>query len=437
MSAKSQIATLLGKELTRLLFNPIVVITLVTFLLALCLATVRSVDAYNWNLDQYNSITGPQPEGEVSNFGTNVMVAPRPNHILARGVSDIMSRPVGVMRQIRASFNMKYSVGQERRQTELIYSLVPDVDPMMAMRYLLAVLALLFAFDQVCAERQRGTLQQSLANPVRRRTLLTAKILAGLLALAVVVAMAALLVFATLWAMETSIPTAELWRTGAIFVAAFLYGASFLAIGILVSASVRTAGVSILVCLALWCLLVIVAPGAISQLAGALSPTPPAHSIYMTKLSIERNMRGSEVQEGTLEYLREFNREKLDAISREDENFHNLVMRQEALAQGMGLISPAIAFESVATAFAGTGVAEEHEMLRQLYRHFRALAEEDAFEAELAQRTEPDELPEFDYRPLPPEALVRGSLAQWGALVIITVILFGLAYWRFNRYDVR
>jgi ABC-type transport system involved in multi-copper enzyme maturation permease subunit len=321
----------------------------------------------------------------------------------------------------------------------------------MVMRYLLALLAILFSFDQVCGERQEGTLQQTLSNPVRRRTLLTAKLFAGLFTLAAIVVMSALIIYVILWVMDISIPAGDLWRTAGIFLAAFLYSACFLGIGTLVSAVVRTSGVSILICLAAWCLLVIVAPGVITQLAEALSPVPPAHQIYQEKLSIERSRRGSEVMvEGTpLDEIRDFNRKKLEKIGAVEEDFHNLVLRQERLAQTLGLISPAVVFESVATGFAGTGIAEEHEMLNQLYRHFAAVAEKDDYEQELARRaqetdpkkkreeSEKDELPVFRYRPLAAAALFTATMVQWAALLIVTIALFGLAYLLFNRYDVR
>lgn len=452
MRDKAPLSTLLAKEYQRLMFSPIVLTTVAIFLVALALATVHSVNTYKWNLHQYNSIAESSSESITAFLGVNAIAPPQPNHVLARGVSDILSRPISIMRQIRASFNMKYSVGLERRQKDLIYSLIPEVDPLMVMRYLLAVLALIFTFDQICGERQQGTLQQSLSNPVWRRQILSAKIISGLIAMLAVITLAALVVLSVIWAMDVSMPHEDLWRTALIFLAAYLYGAAFLAIGTLISASVRTAGVSILVCLAVWCILVIVAPGITTQLAEVISPAPPANQIYMDKLSLEREIGGgSEVlQQGdrTLEQwfadLEEFNKEKLTGIRNKDRDFHNKVRQQELVAQMAGLVSPAVNFESVATTFAGTGIDEEHEMLDQLYRYFGAVAEKDDFEWELLNRArdnkpdpEKDKLPVFKYEPLPPQHLLRSTATQWAALIITTLVLFGIAYWRFNSYDVR
>jgi len=437
MRSGRQFSALLAKEIRRLLFNPLVLSITAVMLVVVVLATIRSTGAYKWNLEQYSALLAPQEESQVANLGANAAAEPRPLHILARGVSEIMSRPVGAMRQLEAGFNIKYSVGLERRQRELIYALVPDVDPMMVLRLLLSILALLFAYNQVCEERQVGTLRQMLANPLARRKILTAKIVAGLVTLAFVVALSFLVMMVTLWAMDVSVPTGDFWRLGVMMSATWILGAAFLAVGFVISASVATSGVSILICLAVWSLLVIVAPGLTAQIAEALSPAMPAQQAYMEKLAIERNMKGGEVQRGSAERLRELNRRAFEAISSVDQDFLNQVRSQESLAQMLGLISPATAYESIVTTYAGTGIAEEHELLRQLNAHFRMISDYDDIEPVLMRRTTPDRLPEFSYMPLSAGALINASVIQWGALAIMTLLLFGIAYYLFNRYDVR
>ena len=437
MRSGVQFTALLSKEFRRLIFNPLVLAITAVMLIVVVLATIRSTDAYKWNLEQYHALLAPQEESPMANLSAGAAAEPRPLHILARGVSDIMTRPVWAMRQLEAGFNIKFTVGLERRQRELIYALVPDVDPMMVLRFLLSILALLFAYNQVCGERQVGTLRQMLANPLGRRGILTAKIISGLVMLAFVVALTFLVLMVTIWAMDVSVPTGEFWRLGIMMLATWIYGAAFLAIGLVISAAVATGGVSILICLAIWSLLVIVAPGLTAQVAEALSPAPPAQQAYMEKLSIERNLKGGEVQRGSAERLRELNRRAFEAISSVDRDFLNQVRQQESLAQLIGLISPATAFESLVTTYAGTGITEEHELLRQLNIHFRMISDYDDIEPVLMQRTTPDDLPEFVYRPLSARALINASMIQWGALVIMTLVLFGIAYYFFIRYDVR
>lgn len=437
MKSRIQLPSILAKEIHRLLFNPLVITIALVLILGIALSTIRSVDSYRWKLKEFEAVSAPIAEGPTANCYVSVAAEPKPLHILARGVSDIMVRPVLVMRQLEASLNMKYSIGQDRRQVELLHSIVPDIDPLMVLQYLFAILALIFSFDSICGERQSGTLKLALANSVPRRTLLTGKIVAGCLSLAAILAIAMLLFLAILWAVDIEIPGGQLWRLAAVFFAAYVYGIAFLAVGTLVSTSTRSAGISILVCLAVWCLLVIVAPGLIAQLSEAFSPIPPTQQVYTQKLAIERELKGGEVHWIEAETLKKMNKDALRAVSSVDQDFLNQVRGQESLARVIGLISPALAFDSIATTYAGTGIDEEHELIRQLYIFFRRLTEYDDIERTLMTRTKPDKLPEFRYIPLAADSLITGTLAQWAALLITILALFALAYWRLERYDVR
>ena len=430
-------AMVVGKELHRMLFNPLVIAAVVLLLLVTALATLISTDTYIWGVRQYEEVVTPREESPTANLGATVAVRPSPLHIIARGTGDTLSRPVNAMRQLEAAFNIKYSVGQERRQQELVYSLVDDVDTSFVLRMLLPVLALLMSYSVVCGERQEGTLRQVLSNPVSRRSLLTGKIIAGAMTLLVVVAMIFLVTLLVIWSKDIQFTADEGLRLLLIAVAVYLYALTFLLIGILVSASVSNQDLSILVCLAIWCLLVIVAPGASAGIAELLSPAPPTHLVYTEKLALERSIRGGDAMEGSAENMREVNERTLGMLSGIDSEFFNAVSRQEALARNIGLVSPSLNLDAIAMAYAGSSIEEEHEMMRQLRRHFREVSRYDDLESELFQRTKPDELPPFEYQPLGQGALVARTILHWGAMAVTMLLLLAASYLRFNRYDVR
>ena len=438
---KSQVrglmAMVVGKELHRMLFNPLVVAAVVLLLLVTALATLISTDTYIWGVRQYEEVITPREESPTANLGATVAVRPSPLHIIARGTGDTLSRPVNAMRQLEAAFNIKYSVGQERRQQELVYSLVDDVDTSFVLRMLLPLLALLLSYSVVCGERQEGTLRQVLSNPVSRRSLLTGKIIAGAMTLLVVVAMIFLVTLLVIWSKDIQLAADEGLRLLVIAIAVYFYALTFLLIGILVSASVSNQDLSILVCLAIWCLLVIVAPGASAGIAELLSPAPPTHLVYTEKLALERSIRGGDAMEGSAENMRKVNERTLGMLNGIDSDFFNAVSRQEALARNIGLVSPALNLDAIAMAYAGSSIEEEHEMMRQLRRHFREVSRYDDLEAVLFQRTKPDELPPFEYQPLGQSALVARTVLHWGAMAVTILLLLAASYLRFNRYDVR
>ena len=59
----------------------------------------------------------------------------------------------------------------------------PAPDLLFLTRILLSLLAVLFAFDAVCGEREEGTLKQALAGPVPRHLWLLGKWIGGMLTL--------------------------------------------------------------------------------------------------------------------------------------------------------------------------------------------------------------------------------------------------------------
>lgn len=431
------IKTLMGLELRRMLFNTLILAASLVLLVSVLLATVQSADAYLWNLRQYDEIKAPREHSPTINLSVIAIARPLPLHIIARGTGDIMERPVAAMRQLEAAFNIKFNVGQERRQKELIYSLVDSVDLLFVVRLLLPILAMLLSYNFICGERQQRTLTQILSNPVMRRTILTAKLLAGAVTLLMIVTIAGLVVLVTLWLMSIQLPNADLWRLGVIIVAVYFYALFFLILGAFVSTLVRGTEISILICLALWCLFVLVSPGAAASLAEALSPVPPAHQIYAQKLSIERNMRGGDAMEGTKESMREINTRVLERIGSVDTDFFNAVGRQQSIARSIGLLSPALCFDHIVTTFASGSIEEEHELLRQMRAYFRRVAQFDDVEQDLFARTTPDDLPEFEYIPIPAGTLISSTILQWGALLLFAIILLLLSYLQFNRYDVR
>lgn len=431
------LSTLMGLELRQMLFNPLILAASLVLIISMLLSTIQSADAYLWNLRQYEEIKAPRENSPTANLSVVAIARPLPLHIIARGTGDIMARPVSAMRQLEASFNIKYNVGQERRQKELIFSLVDNVDPLFVIRLLLPILAMLLSYDFICGERQRRTLTQILSNPVMRRTMMTAKMLSGAITLLLVVVITSLVVLITLWLMGIQLPDADFWRLGVIVGAVYLYALFFLILGAFVSALTRSTDISILVCLALWCLFVLVSPGAVASIAEALSPVPPAHQIYAEKLGIERNMRGGDALEGSKESMREINKQALERISGVDADFFNSVSSQQSLAQSIGLLSPSLSFDHIVTTFAAGSIEEEHELLRQMRAYFRKVAQFDDVERDLFTRTKPDELPVFEYKPLTAGRLISLTIGQWAAIFLFALVLLLLSYLQFNRYDVR
>lgn len=123
--------------------------------------------------------------------------------------------------------------------------------------YLVPLIALLLAFDAISGERDRGTLDLLVTYPTNRAEILIAKLTAHLLVL-----MLAIFVgfggaaAVTLW--TAGVPESEsLWALARLMGSAVLLGATFLALGYLVSALSRQSAAAAGAAIAVWIVFVV------------------------------------------------------------------------------------------------------------------------------------------------------------------------------------
>jgi ABC-type transport system involved in multi-copper enzyme maturation permease subunit len=129
----------------------------------------------------------------------------------------------------------------------------------------ISLMALLFSFDLVSGEKERATLRLLLSYSVQRSILFISKFLGSLLALAVVVASATILSIIVLTLVVGTPMSPEDWLSLAMmFLAGLLYGAVFVALGLLISTRLHTTASSLIVCMMAWVGLVLLLPSAIA-----------------------------------------------------------------------------------------------------------------------------------------------------------------------------
>ena len=123
-----------------------------------------------------------------------------------------------------------------------LWNIMPDytdVDWNVIVSVVLSLIAILFTFDAISSDRERGTLRLILSNSVSRGTVLISKFLAALITISIPFLIA---VFINLFLLYTSgsIPLgpSECGRLGIIVFIAFVYVSIFLGLGLLISSRV-------------------------------------------------------------------------------------------------------------------------------------------------------------------------------------------------------
>jgi len=355
------------------------------------------------------------------------LLPPNPMAIFAKGLEDAMTRSFEI-----DAIGITVRAGQS--SGNIIYSFFPAPDFLYVVRVVLSLVALLFGFDQVSRERERGTLKLILGSSVSRARVLFGKWLGNLLSLAVPFLLVTLLGTAFLLLdPNVRLSAGRLGRLVLILVLSLLYMSFFLTLGILISTLTRRSASSIVVLLFIWTLLVFVIPNLGTLLARQFVSVPSVRA-----LSEKRR------QTWTREVLLSLKggdwaghmRATSDDNDRMEEDYRGKFERLVRLSRDINRVSPAAGFLDAASEIAGTGIGEESRLKREVVRYKNSII--DKVIANRAASNKNAEYPAFRYVPRSlAEIFAQGALFDAVWLVFFNIISFALAFWAFIRYDVR
>ena len=476
---------ILRKEMREILAAPRFVATflVVSFLLLLAFylggrnfqhARAQHEAAVSENLRQMEGLT------DWLAVSPSLFLPPQPLASLVTGVSNDVGRNVAVrgMGTLRAS--------QSRYNEDPILAVFRFLDLEFIFQVVLSLFAVLFAFDLISGEKERGTLRLTLSNAVPRSTWILGKLsgAAGALTLPLLVPLALgslLLVY-----MGIPLSTGDWLRLALIVLAGLLYVGAILGLSILVSALTHRSATSFLVLLVLWILAVLVVPRSAVLLA-ARSVAVPSVDENLSQLGRLRSQLWGEDREAIHRYFDEsmgepesreagtqmvarfnaFFQELSEERSRKLEELEvrlaeeraNRQALQERLAFGVARVSPAAAFSIAATGLAGTALQlprhylDQARAYQEVFERFQkeksggrssggiriavrvASADGDDGEEEVA--IDPRQLPAFRFEPPDPGATVLDAAFDLGVLVLFNLLFFAGAFVAFLRYDVR
>ncbi len=399
-----------------------------------------------------------------------IFLPPQPLAALVSGVSNDIGRTADI--QGRG----EVSVSDSRYSEDAALASFRILDLDFVFQIVLSLLGILFAYDAINGEKERGTLGLTFANPLPRTVYITAKVLGSFLALAVPLLVPLLIGCALLPALGVALSGDEWLRLGLIMLAGLLYCGVFVTLSVAVSALTRRSSSSFLTLLVLWIFAVLIIPRASVLLAGRAVAVPSVDEIAAQEAQLNRQL-WVEDRAKTAEFkpsatgepnsmMREFqqfmgkladerDKKMRDLSARLNEERRNRQGLQESLALGLARISPAAVLSLGSSTLAGTSLA--------LKDHFLAAAE--AYQQEFGKfmlaktgmnpgggmivmrmrsdngekpkPIDPSELPEFRYRPLTLAEVLPPAMTDLLVLVGSIGILFAAAFRAFLRYDLR
>jgi len=376
--------------------------------------------------------------------------------------------------------------------------LFPNLDFLFIVTIIMSLLALLFSYDAITGERQRGTLRLVISNSISRTKILFGKFIGGTASLLIPFILSLMV-----GGLYISINPAIQWDGSAWAELALLTAASitfimlFYLLGLMVSSFSRYSSTSILNCLFLWVLLILVIPNVCPYISAQLHRIPSIREtqrqeeeIKEADAEVKRQRRKEVVSKFRSDYGELFSqfealdktddgRKKVQELADADPQFKAMVdafrreldrtwyeaegarrnatdklwgdlntkaAAQTRLAKNLACISPFANFVYVARDLTGTGL-RSLEYFGQVKAEYRKRFERYAIRQEAARDKDPARRGDafLDLRDHPrfvfKEEALRGKLGEvlpyWGILILFNVVFFVAAFAGFMRYDVR
>lgn len=251
--------------------------------------------------------------------------------------------------------------------------------------YVLSLIAILFTFDSISGERERGTLRLTLANSVPRHTVLIGKFLGALVSISVPFTLAVLmnlLVIST--ASEVQLGTDAWSRLGIILFIAMLYLCLFLALGLLVSSRVRQSAASLVILLLIWVTFVVFMPSTLASIASGFSASMTYDEFNERAIQLVNGLRAE--YEDRLQDMPEHSAQKMELagayvikdVTERERLSHAYLTQQHAqiqLARSVTRVSPVVLVQHLLEVFAGTGFERHQQFVENVQRYAREYRE--------------------------------------------------------------
>jgi ABC-type transport system involved in multi-copper enzyme maturation permease subunit len=394
----------------------------------------------------------------------------RPPQVLSSIVSGV-SEAVGQVATVNYAYDP--SLVDSKYESSPIFSIFGALDLTFIVKIVLSLFAILFTYDVIVGEKERGTLRLILSNEVPRDRLLMGKVVGGYISLLISLIIPLILGMLILLIYPNISMSGQDWvRVLIMFLIFFLYLSVFFTLGLFVSARTNKSSTSFLILLFIWVIFVTIIPKVSILAAAQLNPIPSVHEITAKKdaflqqvqdETIKRNQEwGKEHRPKTVEeenrYPEDF-KKHLEEIqqwaSSQVENYNAALERdyqarkrsQERLAINLSRISPASALMFSTMSLARTGL-DEHDRFLASIRAYKSIFVKWIIAQDMKNfkftRAMGDhalvELADMPQHKFEPESLSKSlarTLPDIGLMLVLIIVFFAGSYVAFLKYDVR
>lgn len=466
---------IIKKEIQDMIMSPRFVFTFLLCTILILLSIYTGINNYQAEQKEYSAavalnrknLESQQTYGTLAGLGTKINRKPQVLSTVVNGVQEAVGRV--------ATVNIAYdpSMIDSKYSSSPIFAIFGALDLIFIVKIVLSLFAILFTYDAIVGEKERGTLKLALSNRIPRDRLILGKAIGGFISLLIPLVIPVVLGLLILMIYPNISLSGDDWlRLGIICVMFLLYLSVFFTLGLFVSARTSRSSTSFLLLLFIWVTFVTIIPKAAIMIAGQINPIPSVHEITAQKDAYLQEIQKEAIAEQTQYFkdnprpkepdkIAKWNEElkkwaedfqqrltgKIDERNAAIERDYQTKMRgQQRLAVNLSRISPASALMFASMSLARTGINEHERFLNSVKTYkpiftkwinqkmMRSLNLEEGGQQ---PKPELDDMPQHEFMPERFSDSFSRIMPDLVLMVFLIILFFIGAYVSFIRYDVR
>ncbi len=465
---EKELREIIGSAKFAVTFSIFSILTLLSFYIGVKnfqVADAQYSAAKTANIRQYDGLTDWV---RVQHY--KIFLPPQPLATLVNGVANDIGRNI----EVRGRGEL--SSQDSRYGDDPIFAMFRFLDLDFIFSIVLSLFAVLFGYDAINGEKERGTLRLTFSGAVPRGEYIIAKFIGSFFALAVPLLVPILAGALLLPAFGITLSGDEWTKFSLVILAGLLSVAGYLSLSIFVSARTERSSTSFLILLSLWILSIMIIPRLSVVAADIFVKVPSLDEINSGKSRFTSQLWNEDrtkmngykpaKNENMQEVMTNFNKFMQDLSDEREKKFNELAARlnedranrqeeEQRLALFISGISPSALFSLAASEICGTSLRLQREyyaQAREYQQEFaRFMKEKTGMNTggfmmvfrtsdENGGKPKPinvNEIPEFNFKPPTVGAGLSEYALYTGILGVFALIFFAGAFISFRHYDVR
>ena len=471
---------IIKKELLDNITTPKFYITYLICFVLIVIAFITGINDYKSDLKEYNAAESLNSDAvnnaTSSSFPQSIDVYKKPAVLsaLVRGIEGNLGRVIS----LGGVTSGKPEFVKPKFTTNPIFSIFGPLDLDFIIRNVLSLFIILFTYDAISGEKERGTLKLIMANKIPRDILILGKSIGGFISIIVpffVPFLLGIIIFNFYPEISISL---EVWgRIALILISYILYLLLFFSMGLFVSSKTNRSSISFLMLLLIWVIFVTIIPKASVMISRQIYSIPSAHEVTYQKKQIQKesnekfqknifsffkkNPRNEdetpqEYQDRYMKYMQDqldiTNKERDEKFKQIDAEFESKKKYQRYLATNISRISPTSTLRYATMHMAKTGIYSHERLIESIYNYQEPLSKylrKKLFEAsrkrmsnimgneEKEEKLDLSDMPKFEYREETLKESFSHVILDFTILLFYSILFYVLAYISFMKYDVR